>query len=362
VATVTTHRPVEGFDPQRLGQFMTRVLGDMSGAMIGLMGIIGDRLGLFRLLVSGPSTPEELAERASVDHRYVRDWLNALTCAGYLEHDPASGCYALPAEHAMVLAAEGAPTFLGGGYEQLAGFAGALDRVIGAMSDGKGVPQADYGPALHSGMERMSASWFDHQLVQQWVANVPGLARCLEVGATVADVGCGPGRALIALARAFPSTSLVGYDLFAPALTRAEANIAQAGLSGRIRLVHRDAAAGLDGPFELITTFDMLHDATRPEAIAAAVHRALAEDGIWLVAELARGESVDDNLGHPGAILYATSVLFCTPTSIAGGGQGLGSMGMPGSAVRALCFDAGFTSVEALSLDNPFNVVYAARR
>jgi SAM-dependent methyltransferase len=341
---------------------MTQVLGDMSGAMVGLMGVIGDRLGLFRILATGPVTPADLAARAGVDERYVRDWLNSLTCAGYLEHDSDAGTYVLPVEHALVVAAEGAPTFLGAGYEQLAGFAGALDKVLAAMVEGVGVSQSDYGPAMHRGMERMSASWFDHQLVPQWIAAVDGLTERLEEGARIADVGCGPARALMALARAFPRASLVGYDVYPPAVARAEENLCEAELRGRVELVLRDAADGLDGPFDLVTTFDMLHDAARPASIAAAVHEALSDDGVWLLAELAPAERVEDTLGPPGTILYATSVLFCTPTSIAGGGAGLGTMGMPPSAVKALCEGAGFAGVERLPVENPFNVVYAARR
>lgn len=341
--------------------FMGRVLADMSGAMLGLMGIVGDRLGLFGRLAAEPATAEELAQRAGIDDRYAREWLHALTCAGYVEHDPDTGRYSLPPEHAMVIAAEGAPTFLGGGYEQLAGFAGAIDRVIAAMSAGGGVSQAQYGSEMHRGMERMSAPWFDHQLVPEWIASIDGVEDRLLEGGLAADIGCGSGRALVALATAFPHVRLTGYDVFGPALARAQDNLRAAGVADRVELVLGDAADGLQGPFDLVTTFDMLHDAARPEQIAAAVRRSLSSDGVWLLVEIAAGETVEDNIGPAGTILYSTSVLFCTPTSIASGAEGLGTMGMPESSVRRLCADAGFAGVERLPVPSPFNAVYVAR-
>jgi 2-polyprenyl-3-methyl-5-hydroxy-6-metoxy-1,4-benzoquinol methylase len=348
-------------DPQRLEVFMGRVVGDMSGALVGFMGVIGDRLGLFALLAREPVTAHGLARGAGIDARYARDWLNALASSGYLEHDPATGRYALPPEHAMVLAAEGAPTFLGGGFQQLAGFAGVLDKVVAAMRAGAGVPQSDYGPDMHAGMERMSAAWIDHMLVAQWIPSIPGLEEKLLAGARIADVGCGSGRALIALGTAFENCELTGFDVFAPSLARAASNSREAAIEDRLRLVQRDAADGLYGPYDLITTFDMLHDAARPHAVAASVRRALEHDGVWLLVEINAGENLEQNAGPIGTILYATSVLFCTPTSIAAGADGIGTLGLPESELRRLCADAGFSSFSRVPVQNPFNAVYEVR-
>jgi 2-polyprenyl-3-methyl-5-hydroxy-6-metoxy-1,4-benzoquinol methylase len=363
---VTSTKPIPEtaappFDPERLQAFMGRVMGDMSGALLGFMGAIGDRLGLFGLLAAGPLSAGELARRAGVDPRYVRDWLNALTTAGYLENDPVTGLYTLPPEHAMVLAAEGTPMFLGGAYQQIAGFAGVLDLVTEAMRERRGVPPSEYSDDMFAGMERMSATWIDHMLVQQWIPAIPGLEERLRAGARVADVGCGSGRALVALGRAFPDCELTGFDRFAPALERAAQNASAGGIDDRLRLVQRDAADGLYGPFDLITTFDMLHDARRPQAIAQCVRRALDPDGVWLLVEMNAGENVGQNAGPVGTILYGTSVMFCTPTSIASGADGIGTLGLPESEVRRLCTDAGFRTVNRVPVMNPFNALYEVR-
>ena len=55
--------------------------------------------------------------------------------------------------------------------------------------------------------------WHQNMLVQQWLPLVPQTSAKLRAGARVADVDCSPGQGLIALARAFPSITAIGYDV-----------------------------------------------------------------------------------------------------------------------------------------------------
>jgi DNA-binding IclR family transcriptional regulator len=68
-----------------------------------IMASIGDRLGLFQQLAHGPATSAQLATRADINERYAREWLGAMASAGYVEYDPASERFTLPAEHLPVL-------------------------------------------------------------------------------------------------------------------------------------------------------------------------------------------------------------------------------------------------------------------
>ncbi|HEV7808697.1 MAG TPA: methyltransferase [Solirubrobacteraceae bacterium] len=351
-------------DGERLQRFAQRVLSDMSGAMVSLMGVLGDRLGLFgALAASGPVSARELAERASIDERYADGWLNALACAGYVERQRAGGelRYALAPEHALVLAVEGTPLFLGAAYQQLAGFAGALDAVCTDFATAAGVPQEQYRADMHVGMERMSASWFDNLLVSQWIAGLPDVRRRLAAGCRVADLGCGCGRALTALAQEFPHSIFDGYDVFGPALARAREGARAAGLADRIRFVQRDVSEGLEGTYDLVTTFHLLHDARDPLKLASGVRRALAADGTWLVLESNGAEDAAADDGPAATILYATSVLFCLPTAIASGAPGLGTMGLPEPRLRELCSKAGFSQVRRLAGESPFNALYEVK-
>jgi SAM-dependent methyltransferase len=183
----------------------------------------------------------------------------------------------------------------------------------------------------------------------------------LERGAAVADVGCGAGRALISLARHFPASSYVGYDVYPPALAKARATAEAAGVADRVRFVEGDVGQGLPETYDLVTAFDVVHDLPDPRAALSAVRSALRPGGAFLLLESNCSEKLEENRGPAATILYGTSLLFCTPTSIGAGGEGLGTMGLPEPKVRALLGEAGFASVTRLPVDNPFNVLYEAR-
>jgi SAM-dependent methyltransferase len=347
------------FDAVKMGAFIDKVMNDMSGAVVSTMCILGDRLGLFKeLAANGPATSEELAARAGLNERYTREWLKALASAGYLEYDPAARRFTLPPEYAPTLAQEGGPMFMGGVYQHLPGLFGQLDLLTEAFRHGGGVPQHVYDEDFRIGMERISAGWFENMLVQQWIAALPEVQAHLERGAQVADIGCGSGRALIKLAQAFPNSRFVGYDMFPPAIARATANAESFGVAERVRFEQRDVVEGLAEQYNLIMTFDVIHDIVNPLAVLQGIRRALLPGGTYLLLEICCSDKLEENAGPVGAILYGTSVLYCTPTSIANGGDGLGTMGLPETTVRELCTKAGFSSVRRYPLQTPFNVLY----
>jgi 2-polyprenyl-3-methyl-5-hydroxy-6-metoxy-1,4-benzoquinol methylase len=349
-------------DMMKMQAFMGRIMDDMSGTVVSMMCALGDRLGLFKDLAGeGPTTATELATRTGTNERYVREWLSVLSSAGYLEYDPTSKRFTLPPEHAMPLAGEGSPTFMGGAYQQLPALLGQFARIEHAFRKGGGVPQDAYDENLYEGMERISAVWFDHLLVQQWIPTVPHLQARLEHGARVADIGCGSGLALIRLAQAFPNSRFVGYDGYALAITRAHANAAAAGVVDRVRFEQLHVIDALPEQYDLVTTFDMLHDAANPHMLLHAIRRALKPGGIYLLLEANCSDKLEENVGTVAAILYSTSLLYCMPISLANGGEGLGTMGLPETKVQALCKEAGFSSVNRLPVYNPFNVLYEVK-
>jgi len=367
--TIPTSAPyADGFqsptlDMSKLQAFMNQTMTDMSAALVSFMCTIGDQLGLFKILAtSGPSTSMELAARANISERYAREWLSALTSAAYLEYDPQTQRFSLPPEHAMILAMEGGPMFMGGGYQLLLGLLKPLDHVIHAFREAGGVPQAVYDANLREGMARLSASWFEHMLVQQWLPALPEVQARLAQGGTVADVGCGTGRALVALAHAFPTAHFVGYDRFAPALAHAVTVASAAGVANRVRFEQRDIVEGLPGQYDLITLFDALHDIHDPVAGLRAVEQALKPDGLCLLLEMNCAERLEQNTGPAAAMLYGTSVLYNLPVSLADGGPGLGTMGLPESKLRSLCASAGLGRMSRLPANNPFHALYAIER
>src|SRR5215467_8790806 len=259
-------------DQTKTEAFVGKVLSDTAGLAVTVMSSIGDRLGLFKNLAEqGSATSEELAERAQVNERYAREWLGAMASAGYLEYDPASRRFTLPPEHVPVLAQEGGPVFFGGVQEEIVGLAGPVNQLMQAFRSGGGVPMEAYDPSTWEGLTRFTNGWFENLLVPVWLPAMPEVQAKLERGALVADVGCGHGKALIKLAQTYPQSRYVGYDLFAPTTARATANAKAAGLADRVRFEHLDVSAGLPEQYDVITTFDVVHDAVNPRGLLRAI-------------------------------------------------------------------------------------------
>jgi 2-polyprenyl-3-methyl-5-hydroxy-6-metoxy-1,4-benzoquinol methylase len=339
--------------------FTGRVLGDSAAVAAVVLAALGDRLGLFAALAAdGPASTDELATRTGTDERYVREWAAGLVAAGYLDRDPVDGRVVLPAAHVPTLAQEGGTTFFGGVHQELVGLVQGFYGVADAFRTGGGVAPEDLHEDVWLGTERFTAGWHSHLLVQQWLPLMPDVEAKLRAGARVADVGCGAGRGAVALATAFPACTVVGYDAHAPVVERARALAAEAGVADRVSFAVLDAAAGLPERFDVITTFDVLHDAVDPQRLLTAIHDALTPGGAHVCLEINCADRAEDNVGPIATLLYGFSLLYCMTTSLAHGGAGLGTLGLPAARLRELAARAGFARVRQVAMDNPFNSLY----
>ena len=112
----------------------------------------------------------------------------------------------------------------------------------------------------------MLGPWARLSLVPTIVPALEGVHDRLAAGTLVADVGCGAGVALTALAEAYPRSTFHGYELSRLAVERARTRIAEAGLTN-VEIIDRRAEELPDGgDYSLVLTFDCLHDMTRPDA------------------------------------------------------------------------------------------------
>lgn len=350
------------FDEAKAGEFLGKALNDLAGMTAVLLCGIGDRLGLFKDLdANGAGTSEELSQRAGIDERYAREWLGGMSAAGYLTYDPATGRFALPPEHAAVLAKEGHEVFFGGLYEQMLGMPRVVEPLLEAFRKGGGVPQSAYGAEHWSGLERGTAAWFDNLLVPVWIPAVPEVEAALQRGIDVADVGCGAGRALIRLAEAYPKSRYTGYDNFPAQVERARAAVEAASLSDKVRFEMTDVAQGLPETYDLIATSDVVHDSADPLGLLTAIHDSLRPEGHYLCLDINCSDKVEENVGPLATMMYGASVFYCMTTSLAQGGAGLGTLGLHQPKMRELAAQAGFSSVDLAPIDNPFNVLYVLR-
>ena len=345
-------------DQAKTEAFLGRVLSDTSGMTTTILASIGDRFGLFQDLAQAAATSAELASRAGINERYAREWLSGMASAGYVEYDPASRRFTLPAEHIPVLAQENGPMFFGGIHQMLCGMIGPFNQLIQAFQHGGGVPQSAYDNNMWDGLERFTAGWFENLLIPVWLPAMPEVQAKLERGALMADVGCGRGKALIKLAQAFPHSRYVGYDIFEPTIVQARAHAQAAGVADLVRFEHRDVSAGLPEQYDVITTFDVVHDAVDPRGLLRAIQQALRLDGRYVCLDMNCSEKLEENAGPLKSLLYGFSMLYCMTTSLAGHGEGLGTVGLPEATLRELCMEAGFSSIWRVPLENPFNTLY----
>lgn len=349
-------------DQVRMQAFAGKVLGDLSAFMTSVLAALGDRFGLFKDLdEKGPATSAELADRAGINERYAREWLGGMLSAGYLEYDPASGRFALPLEHVPSLAQEGGPFFVGGGYQLMLAEIGQIGRVEEAFRTGGGVPLSAYDERLWEGQERFSIGWVDNLLTQFWIPALPDVQSKLERGVAVVDIGCGRGRALIKLAQQYPNSYYVGYDLFEPNIARATENVRAEGVADRVRFQRLDASEGLPAQYDVITTFDVVHDAVDPCGLLRAIRKALKPDGIYVCLEMSCSDKREENTGPIAALYHGISILYCMTTSLAAGGEGLGTLGLPERKLRELATEVGFAEMRQVPMENPFNKLYELR-
>ncbi|MDQ4054337.1 MAG: methyltransferase domain-containing protein [Actinomycetota bacterium] len=351
-----------GVDESKAEAFVGRALTDASGFATTLLAGIGDRLGLWKALADhGPLTSAELADRAEVDERYAREWLGGMTAATYVDYSPENGTWALPDEHAPVLAEEGGPVFFGGTFQMLHGMSSVHDELLKVFRTGGGVRQEAYHQDMWDGMERFTAGWFENHLIQEWLPALPEVDAALRAGAMVADVGCGRGRGLIRLAQAYPDATFVGIDAFHGTIEDARANIAAAGLSDRITILHADGSEEIPGDYDVIFTFDVVHDAVDPAGLLRRIRSALRPGGIYVCLDINASHHLEDNVGPLGALFHGCSVMYCMTTSLAHGGSGLGTVGFNETVARSMCDAAGFSSVRRVPMENPFNILYEIR-
>ncbi|TDX31622.1 methyltransferase family protein [Modicisalibacter xianhensis] len=334
--------------------FEARLVNALNESGLMLLTSIGYRTGLFEALRGQPpQTSQEVADRLGLVERYVREWLGGMVAGGVIETDPETQRYWLPDAHAARLTdIEGANLAV---YAQFLSLLGAVeDEVITCFREGGGVPYARY-PRFHEVMATDSAQTVLPALLDSILPLAPGLIERLESGIDVLDCACGRGRALLKLAERFPASRFVGYDLSEEAIGWARQQADALGLAN-VAFTVRDLSdfdtTAEPAAFDLVTTFDGIHDQARPLSLLRGIHRSLKPGGVYIAQDIHASSHHHLDREHPlGALLYAVSVTHCMTVSLAQGGEGLGTMW---GRERALeYFDrAGFTDVTVHQLEH----------
>lgn len=345
------------YNQPKADAFSESLVEVLNKSAIALALSIGDRCGLFNVMANLPaSTSHQIADAANLNERYVREWLGALVTGRVVNYFPETLTYQLPEEHAAYLTDGGEYNFASA-MQFIPVMAKVEDDLLTCFKQGGGVPYSKYD-RFHEVMAKESTQTTVNALEPFILPLVPGLKEKLEAGIDVLDVGCGSGRAMIQLALRYPNSRFAGYDFSEEGIDRARTEAQELGLNN-IRFEVRDAAAiGETEAYDLITSFDAIHDQAKPAAMLAGIARALRPDGVYLVQDISGSSYLQNNLDHPAApYMYTISLTHCMTVSLSNGGEGLGAMWGEEKCVEMLK-EAGFPNISLHRLDHDFINTY----
>lgn len=336
-------------DSKKAEAFAARLLHALNEGAFCLMASIGHRAGLFDAMRDqAPQTSQEIASRAGLNERYVREWLGAMVTSGVASVDLHSTRYHLPPEHAAYLTRAAGTDNLAVFAQYVSLLGNVEDDIVECFKNGGGVPYERF-PRFHAVMAEDSGLSVLSSLESHILPLIPGLREQLARGVRGLDAGCGSGRIVNRLAELFPKSRFVGMDLSKEAIRTARDEASAKGLKNvefaAADLSNFDRTAEPES-FDFITTFDAVHDQGKPLNVLKGLHRTLKPDGVYLMQDIKGSSHVHNNIGHPiGTFLYTASCLHCMTVSLAQGGEGLGAM-WGEEKTREYLQRAGFRSVE----------------
>ncbi|MCH7554198.1 MAG: class I SAM-dependent methyltransferase [Chloroflexi bacterium] len=350
-------------DEKKSKAFAARLTDILNSGALSLMTSIGHRTGLFDTMATlSPSTSQGIATEAGLNERYVREWLGAMVTGGFIEYEPSHETYRLPPEHAAWVTRGASPNNIASFSQYISLLGTVEDRIVECFHKGGGVPYEAF-PRFQAVMAEDSGQSVVPALESDILPLVPGLVDALCQGIDVLDVGCGWGRALAAMATAYPNSRFVGYEL-SPETTKV--GIAEAERLGltNLRFEVKDVTnLGVTSRFDLITAFDAIHDQAYPRKVLKGIADALRSNGTFLMQDIAGSSYLQNNMDHPiGSFLYTISCMHCMTVSLAAGGEGLGTM-WGTELAQDLLREAGFTNVEVKHLPHDIqNAYYIVRK
>jgi ubiquinone/menaquinone biosynthesis C-methylase UbiE len=359
-STVTDQEGNMSIDQDKLHELLGRFVADLGAMAAGGCVVVGHRLGLYRRLAEGPATAEQLARRTETDPRYVAEWLAGQAAGGYVCYDPATGEFSLTEEQAFALADPDGPLYLPGAFVFGLGALRAESQITDAFRTGAGMGWHEHHEDVFMGCEMFFRPGYVANLATSWIPALEDVEGKLAAGGRVADVGCGHGASTILLAQAYPEARILGSDYHQASIDMARKRAADVGVADRARFEAASAQTFSGTGYDLVATFDCLHDMGDPVGAARHIRQALDADGTWLIVEPIAGDTLADNLNPVGRVYYSGSVFLCVPNARSQpGGYALGAQAGQ-AAIRQVAEQAGFTRFRRAA-ETPFNAVFEAR-
>ncbi len=351
---------VPAIDMNKLNTFIGQFVTDLGAAVHTGMVVIGERLGLYKALASGPMTSSQLAAKTRTDERYLREWLASQAAGGYITYNDKTNQFSLDEEQAFTLANEDSPAYLPGAFELAWGSLAAVPRIAESFRTGGGMGWHEHVDGVFHGCEKFFRPGYAANLVSSWIPALSLVKEKLEAGARVADVGCGKGASTLLMAKAFPKSRFFGYDYHDKSIEAARESARRQGLADRVTFEVSTAKALPGKDYDFVAVFDCLHDMGDPVGAATHIRESLAKDGTWMIVEPFANDQLKDNLNPVGRVYYSFSTLLCTPCSRSQEvGLCLGAQAGE-TRIREVVTAAGFSRFRRAT-ETPFNIVYEAR-
>ncbi len=348
-----------GDDPRR---YAFTVWNYRQGEIVAAMIYLGNQLGLYKAMANaGPIGAEELAGKTKLHGRWILEWLRLQAAAKLVDYC-GEDRFQLPDAALDLLVDDQNKSFAAG---EFAGpdMADTLARLTENFRTGLGNSYEDAGPeGAHRG-ERRHWQAARNDLIPKMIPTLAGVEEKLQAGALVADIGCGDGAAVLALAESYPNSHIVGIEPSRHAVALVQTKADDMALKN-VELIHAGGEElTSEVGFDFILTLDCLHDMTRPAVVMAAIKRHLKVDGTWFIKDIRSKPNFEDNLRNPMlAMMYGFSLMSCMSSALSEpGGAGLGTLGFNPEVAKRMTSEAGFTQFQMHDFKDPGNLYYEIR-
>jgi 2-polyprenyl-3-methyl-5-hydroxy-6-metoxy-1,4-benzoquinol methylase len=324
---------------------------------------IGYKTGLFDIIAQlKPSTSQEISQASKLNERYIREWLGAMVTGNIIEYDPLTEKYFLPKEHSAFLTRKSGIDNLAVLAQYVSLMGNVEDKIVECFRNGGGLPYSEY-PKFQQLQAEETARIFDSMLTNQVLPLIPDINNRLNDGIRVLDIGCGRGRAVNLMGKAFSRSKFTGCDISHEGILSAKEEAKNMGLTN-VQFEIKDALLVEElGKFDLITAFDTIHDQVQPTKVLKAINASLNNDGFFLMQDIAASSKVEKNIDSILApTLYTISTMHCMSVSLAFDGEGLGTMWGKELAVNKLT-EAGFKDIKKKNVEGDImNYHYVSRK
>jgi SAM-dependent methyltransferase len=344
----------------KLHELLGKVVVEMGAAANGPLITIGDKLGLYETLSKcGLLTSNELATKTNTAERYVREWLSAQAASGYVEYNADNGKFYMTPEQSEVFGNRKSPVFMTGAFYAISSLYHDEPKIEEAFRTGEGVSWGDHNDCLFCGTEKFFSPSYEGNLINNWLPALEGVVEKLNIGAKVADIGCGHAASTIIMAKAFPNSLFIGFDFHENSIETARERAKVAGLTN----ISFEVSTAKDFPgkdYDFICFFDCLHDMGDPIGACAHTKTALKADGTCMIVEPFAKDSLEENLNPVGRAFYAFSTMLCTPCSLNQEvGLALGAQAGE-KRLKEVINKGGFSRFKRAT-ETPFNLILEAR-